>query len=117
MSRAAGALKSSADLGRNTLRIGPRDFALIPWRGSADMNCCGMSFGFWRADAAREASAAQSGASTRNGSSAGPPIAAVWPEQGQRAAGAFLSRLGGGKDIAEFDRFMADRAGRSRASA
>jgi hypothetical protein len=39
------------------------------------------------------------------------------PEQGQRAVGAFLSRLGGGKDRADFDRFMADRAGRSRASA
>jgi hypothetical protein len=81
------------------------------------MNCCGMSFGFWRADAARDASAAQRDASTRNGASAGSPIAAVWPGPGRRAVGAFLSRLGGGKDRAEFDRFMQDRAGGSRASA
>ncbi len=77
------------------------------------MNCCGMNFGFWRADAA--ASAAERHSSPRHGASADRPIAAVWPEQGQRAVGAFLSRFVGGEDRAEFDRFMQERAGRPRA--
>ena len=74
------------------------------------MHCCGMSFGFWRTGASRDASAAQSDLSaTGNGSAPERPIVAVWPEQGQRALGAFLSRLGGPKDKAEFDAFMTQR--------
>jgi uncharacterized protein DUF2852 len=74
------------------------------------MNCCGMSFGFRRAVAARDASAAQRDCTTGNGAAAERPIAAVWPERGQRAFGAFLARLGEGNDRAEFDRFMTERS-------
>jgi hypothetical protein len=74
------------------------------------MNCCGMSFGFWRPDAGRDpARARREAGTTGNGGPAERPIAAVWPEQGQRATGAFLSRLGGMNDRAEFDRFIAER--------
>ena len=74
------------------------------------MKCCGMSFGFWRADAAPEASAAQRDlGATGNGSSSERPIAAVWPEHGQRAFATFLARVGGREDKAAFDRFMAQR--------
>jgi hypothetical protein len=45
-----------------------------------------------------------------------PPVELADPfDRPMTAVGAFLSRVGGGKDRAEFDRFMADRAGRSRA--
>jgi uncharacterized protein DUF2852 len=77
------------------------------------MNCCGMSFGFWRGRPTREASVTRrdSGAAD-GGASTEWPVAAVWPQQGQRAFGTFLSRLGGLKDKADFDRFMADRKAR-----
>jgi hypothetical protein len=69
-----------------------------------------MPFGFWRADAARERRAARDEpGATGNRLSGDHPIAAVWPEHGQRAFGAFLERLGGAKDKAEFDRFIAER--------
>lgn len=74
------------------------------------MGCCRMPFGFWRADAAREKHAAQRDFSaTGKGPSGDRPIAAVWPEHGQRAFGTFLERLGGAKDKTDFDRFMAER--------
>jgi Protein of unknown function (DUF2852) len=75
------------------------------------MNCCGMSFGFRRAVVARDASAGRHDSATGNGATAERPIAAVWPERGQRAFGAFLARLGEGNDSAEFDRFINDRRG------
>lgn len=78
------------------------------------MNCCGMSFGFWRPDATREAFAGERHFGPRHASSAESPIAAVWPEHGQRAVGAFLPRLGGVRDKAAFDEFMSER--RTRAS-
>lgn len=78
------------------------------------MDCCRMSFGFWRADVARDARGSRRDSrATGTRSLAERPIAAVWPE-GQRAFGAFLSRLGGGNDSADFDRFMTQRAGRLR---
>ena len=73
------------------------------------MNCCGMSFGFRRANAARDAAAAQRDSVTGNGATAERSVAAVWPERGQRAFDAFLSRLGGTDDRAEFDRFITER--------
>jgi hypothetical protein len=47
------------------------------------MNCCGMSFGFWRADKARRASATPPDSDeAANLASIHRSIAAVWPEQG-----------------------------------
>jgi hypothetical protein len=74
------------------------------------MNCCGMTFGFWRPDAARDRLLARREFGAHgNGAAADDPIAAVWPAQEPRAFGAFLSRLGGRTDKADFDRFMAER--------
>jgi hypothetical protein len=74
------------------------------------MNCCGMTFGFWRTDHARDASAiGRDSGPTANSASPDRRIAAVWPEQGERAFGAFLARLGGTRDKADFDRFIAER--------